>query len=562
MRARLLLPLLLAACSAAPERPPSAAPATAAVTSAMCRIGPGDGPPLRTAAAVPAGSRRPAPAGQGGDRGIGGTGIMAEAAPPQGRAGTVPVTGDRGIGGTGIVGVITGFASICVSGVEVEYDPALGVEAEQGRLGVADLRAGQVVVAEAGGTGTLLQARRLALRQEVSGPVDAVEQDGAVLVVAGQRVTTANARGRATGWRAGEWAAVSGLRAPDGSIAATRLDPRAAGTVRVHGRLEQDAEGLRIGGLRLRPLAGVALPASGPMEPLVTAVGAYRDGALLAASVEPDWLLADLASQFSPDVRRYLVESYVGYVGGRVLWGGGVETLAPALRGGAPGRAVLELRGGPGQALTATALRPVGPAWTGPRGLGPSGSGPNGLGPAGLSGAAAPSPAPRGPASLVPGSSGPGARPGGPAQPSAGIGPRPPPLGVPLGGGQGEKPSVGPQGGPQGNPLGGSTGLPFGGPLGPGLPGSPQGGALNGPPRPQGLRGELAPMPNRGITAGSWSGGLAEGTGAARADAARWPPQRQQGPSGDAWLAEDGGRGSMLAAGPAQGAAPLRPSGR
>src|SRR2546422_4023925 len=48
--------------------------------------------------------------------GIGGTGIGKD--------------GSGGIGGTGIVGVITGFASICVNGVEVHYDASPPVSAD------------------------------------------------------------------------------------------------------------------------------------------------------------------------------------------------------------------------------------------------------------------------------------------------------------------------------------------------------------------------------------------------------------------------------------------------
>ncbi len=47
------------------------------------------------------------------DRGIGGTGAPASG----------PVISDRGIGGTGIVGVVTGFGSVFVNGLEVAYIP-------------------------------------------------------------------------------------------------------------------------------------------------------------------------------------------------------------------------------------------------------------------------------------------------------------------------------------------------------------------------------------------------------------------------------------------------------
>ena len=54
--------------------------------------------------------------------GIGGTGAVA-ARPGLGGTGI----SEGGIGGTGIVGVITGFASICVNGVEVQFDASTPV---------------------------------------------------------------------------------------------------------------------------------------------------------------------------------------------------------------------------------------------------------------------------------------------------------------------------------------------------------------------------------------------------------------------------------------------------
>ena len=48
------------------------------------------------------------------DRGIGGTGAPAALS-------AASRTADRGIGGTGIIGVVTGFGSIFVNGLEIQY---------------------------------------------------------------------------------------------------------------------------------------------------------------------------------------------------------------------------------------------------------------------------------------------------------------------------------------------------------------------------------------------------------------------------------------------------------
>jgi len=59
--------------------------------------------------------------GQAAYGGVGGTGDAAYG----GVGGTGAPGSEGGIGGTGIVGTITGFASVCVSGVEVHYDEAV-----------------------------------------------------------------------------------------------------------------------------------------------------------------------------------------------------------------------------------------------------------------------------------------------------------------------------------------------------------------------------------------------------------------------------------------------------
>ena len=76
--------------------------------------------------------------------GIGGTGDVAL---KPGIGGTGIDNG--GIGGTGIVGVITGFASICVNGVEVHYDESMPVNDNGQTVKTGVLALGQVVVVKA-----------------------------------------------------------------------------------------------------------------------------------------------------------------------------------------------------------------------------------------------------------------------------------------------------------------------------------------------------------------------------------------------------------------------------
>ncbi len=111
------------------------------------------------------------------DGGIGGTGAPASG----------PAISDRGIGGTGIVGVITGFGSVFVNGLEVAYTPSTPLTVDGVAEPDAALRVGQlaaIVASEDRG----LHAVSIDVRHEVSGPVTSVDAGGGMLVVAGQPV--------------------------------------------------------------------------------------------------------------------------------------------------------------------------------------------------------------------------------------------------------------------------------------------------------------------------------------------------------------------------------------
>jgi hypothetical protein len=159
--------------------------------------------------------------------GIGGTGAPAAKSDPGGIGGTgqvagKPVFGEGGIGGTGIVGVVTGFASICVNGVEVQYDATTPVW-DNGQAGsLRQLAVGQIVSVTALGGGAQPKARGIAMIHALVGPVDAIDTATGRLQVMGQKVVAIE-RGDAATLRAGDWVRVSGLRLATGEIAASRI---------------------------------------------------------------------------------------------------------------------------------------------------------------------------------------------------------------------------------------------------------------------------------------------------------------------------------------------------
>src|SRR6185369_14966197 len=158
--------------------------------------------------------------------GTGGTGISGGGTGGTGIAtGGIGGTGisNGGIGGTGIVGVITGFASICVNGVEVHYgaDTPVVADGRQGRAG--DLAVGQVVAVSASGQGAQVAARRIALIHVLVGPVRAVDAATGRLEILGQ-VVLARTPADAAGITSGDWVQVSGYRLSSGEVKASRIE--------------------------------------------------------------------------------------------------------------------------------------------------------------------------------------------------------------------------------------------------------------------------------------------------------------------------------------------------
>lgn len=146
-----------------------------------------------------------------GDGGIGGTGRSA------GEAG-------GGIGGTGIVGTITGFASICVNGLEVHYEREVPVS-ENGRpVDSRQLAIGQLVVVEAVDSARGLEARSVGIVYVLEGPVTNTAKRGG-LEVMGAPVVPSELVGKqsALRLRKGDWVQVSGHPDAQGRVFASRI---------------------------------------------------------------------------------------------------------------------------------------------------------------------------------------------------------------------------------------------------------------------------------------------------------------------------------------------------
>ena len=141
------------------------------------------------------------------DIGLGGTGMLAQ-------------SGDSGLGGTGILGEITGFGSIFVNGIEVDYDSNTAFTVDGKAAGYQELEIGDVVEILTTDTNDYTQAQIINLRHEVVGKVDSVESETLSFTVRGQNIVQV---GKESLPEVGATVAVSGFRVNENTIASTRV---------------------------------------------------------------------------------------------------------------------------------------------------------------------------------------------------------------------------------------------------------------------------------------------------------------------------------------------------
>lgn len=144
------------------------------------------------------------------DIGIGGTGMLAN------------TKFGSGVGGTGVVGVITGFGSIFVNGIEIEYDSSTPFSINGARTSNHKLAIGDVVEVLTTDNKPYTHAQIINLRHEVIGKVESVNTQNASFIVNGQTILQ-DAKNRLP--KAGEMVAVAGFKLTKQSVQATRITP-------------------------------------------------------------------------------------------------------------------------------------------------------------------------------------------------------------------------------------------------------------------------------------------------------------------------------------------------
>ena len=258
--------------------------------------------------------------------GIGGTGKQASEG---GIGGPGKQASEGGIGGTGIVGIITGFASICVNGMEVHYDTDTPVALGGVTSTAAHLAIGQVVSIEAGASPRGLKASRINILDVVVGPVTRIDAPGASLRVLGQNVRISPEATTPSGTvaaelarlKTGDFVRVSGQRVGSGEIIASRLEAAPSGAVSLLGPVTHvDPQGLTVGGIRVLAASASAGNIREGTEVLVS--GRLVDGNIRAEHIE-----IDPAYAFSGPVSRLAIEGYIGIQAGNNRFAIGARTV-------------------------------------------------------------------------------------------------------------------------------------------------------------------------------------------------------------------------------------------
>lgn len=177
--------------------------------------------------------------------GIGGTGVTNKG------IGGTGLEADSGIGGTGIVGVITGFGSICVNGLEIFYFTDTPVDLDGKKISSEALAIGQVVAVRANnGKEQSLVAHEIHAFHQITGPITAINVPAKKIKVMGQSVTANDAQ--ISSLQVGQWVSVSGLRNVDGSIEASRIDQTSERKIaRSVGSLSMQGNKVYMGGTKI-----------------------------------------------------------------------------------------------------------------------------------------------------------------------------------------------------------------------------------------------------------------------------------------------------------------------
>lgn len=140
-----------------------------------------------------------------------------------------------GIGGTGsrppesgsdlgFIGVIAGFASICVNGQEIHYNPDTTIRIDGETATSAQLKLGQMVSVAASTRQGEFRAQRIDVFNTLNGPLQAIDVASGALRILDQTLYVSGDDIDLGSFAVGEWLTANGSRQPNGDILLTRLE--------------------------------------------------------------------------------------------------------------------------------------------------------------------------------------------------------------------------------------------------------------------------------------------------------------------------------------------------
>ena len=241
--------------------------------------------------------------------GIGGTGIKSAQINTRGDG-----IGGTGITNTGVHGTITGFGSILVNGLELQFNHKTTVASDGKPTSLEALRVGQIIQAVAHSKDGKYDLSALEIQHAVTGPVTAIDAATETLTVLGQNVRL-NLAGDKTAiaafktLQAGDIVSVSGLRQADGTIIATRVDQTANDDrILLRGTATAvTATSMRVGDLDI-PIAQV--PSAPGAQPPQTGAQVFAAGRMINGKFVPDVVSGNTPLTFDEAVTAVSLEAY------------------------------------------------------------------------------------------------------------------------------------------------------------------------------------------------------------------------------------------------------------
>ncbi|SEF59318.1 DUF5666 domain-containing protein [Nitrosomonas ureae] len=246
------------------------------------------------------------------DSGIGGTGVQEG-----GIGGSGHVADDGGIGGTGIIGVITGFASVCISGIEVHYNSDTPVSVDGRSSTARDLAAGQIAAVRALVTGHELVAKNITVMHAAIGPISNFNSETGEMRVLDQAVHIGKSAdlSHVSNLKTGDWVQVSGHRLSDGAIVASRIEttpPQAQ--AKINGHVTQiDEQSFVVNGTRVQHDEKL-LPAGISKGVEIQVKGQWDGAHLKAQDIQIEPMLRSIGN-----VEHLVIEGYIHALGGKEL---------------------------------------------------------------------------------------------------------------------------------------------------------------------------------------------------------------------------------------------------